>query len=178
MTTILTLPGLYNSSDQHWQSHWERQHPSQVFRVHQLDWETPDCLHWMANLGAFIQGINGPVVLAAHSLGCALVAHWASQHPTAQVVGALMVAPSDVEAARYPKGTVGFGPMPLRELPFASKVVASSNDEWVSPERARYFALKWGSQLVLLENAGHISAVDGYGPWPEGWALLQSWLGA
>ena len=80
---------------------------------------------------------DGPVVFAAHSLGCALVAHWAaSSKQLTRVRGALLVAPSDVEAPSYPAGTVGFAPMPLRKLPFSSIVVASSDDEYVAPERA------------------------------------------
>ncbi len=63
--------------------------------------------------------------------------------------------------------------MPLLRLPFPSTVVASSNDPYVSLERARYFAQCWGSQFVDLGAAGHINTASGLGDWPAGVALLR-----
>lgn len=59
--------------------------------------------------------------------GCATVAHWSATAGklTRSKVRALLVAPSDVEAPNYPKGTEGFRPMPLERLPFPTIVVAS-----------------------------------------------------
>jgi predicted alpha/beta hydrolase family esterase len=114
------------------------------------------------------------VVLAAHSLGCALVAHWAAvSERTARVRGALLVAPSDVEAPTYPPGTTGFVPMPLKALPFPSIVVMSSDDAYVSPARARQFARAWGSRLVDVGPKGHINSASNLGRWPEGFALVE-----
>jgi predicted alpha/beta hydrolase family esterase len=117
---------------------------------------------------------SGPVVLAAHSLGCALVAHWAgTSRRLAEVRGALLVAPSDVEAPSYPAGTVGFVPMPLATLPFPSIVVMSTDDEYVAPARAAHFARAWGSRLVDAGAKGHINSSSGLGRWAEGFALLE-----
>ena len=103
------------------------------------------------------------------------VAHWAAQYGH-RIKGALLVAPSDVETARYAAfPTTGFGPMPLQRLPFPSKVVFSTTDEWVSPARARQFAAAWGSEAVDVGDAGHLNAASGYGPWPAGQALLAQW---
>ncbi len=41
-------------------------------------------------------------VLAAHSLGCALVAQWAADRGGEGVAGAFLVPPSDVEVPDYP----------------------------------------------------------------------------
>jgi len=57
-------------------------------------------------------------------------------------------------------------------LPFPTIVVASTDDPFVSPERAAAFANAWGSRLVTLPGAGHINADAGFGPWPEGCGLL------
>lgn len=62
--------------------------------------------------------------------------------------------------------------MPLARLPFPSIVVASTNDEYVSMERVEVFAKAWGSRLVIIGEAGHINGASGYGPWPEGEAML------
>ena len=86
--------------------------------------------------------------------------------------GELLVAPSDTEADSYPAGTSGFSPMPLNTLPFDAITVASTNDPYVTRERAEAFSQAWGSELVWLENAGHINGEGGYGTWPQGIELL------
>ena len=59
-----------------------------------------------------------------------------------------------------------------------SVVVASTDDPLVSMERAQAFAHAWGSRLVTLRAAGHVNAEAGFGPWPEGRALLALLSGA
>jgi predicted alpha/beta hydrolase family esterase len=168
---VITLPGLWNSGPQHWQTLWEKKHPGWRRVVHR-DWNTPRCEEWVEELDAEIAACEGPPVLAAHSLSCVLVAQWAASASALRVAGAFLVAPSDVEAPSYPKEASGFGPMPLAKLPFPSIVVASANDEYVALERARLFAQAWGSTFVEIGNAGHINGASGYGPWPEGEKML------
>ncbi len=173
MSDILLVPGLWNSGLEHWQSYWERER-TDCRRVLQQDWETPRRGDWVAVLEAAVARGSLPVVLAAHSLGCALVAHWAhgSGH-LAKVRGALLVAPSDVEAPSYPAGPTGFAPMPLEKLPFPSIVVMSTDDQYVTPSRARQFAGAWGSRIVDVGPKGHINSASRLGMWPEGFALVE-----
>jgi predicted alpha/beta hydrolase family esterase len=112
-------------------------------------------------------------VLASHSLGCCLVAYWAVRYGGG-VRGAFLVAPTDVEQPSYPIDPGPFSPMPRVRLPFPSIVVASANDEYISLARAQEFASAWGSRLVNIGDAGHINGASGYGPWPEGLAMLES----
>ncbi|WP_308621752.1 alpha/beta hydrolase [Massilia sp. Se16.2.3] len=86
------------------------------------------------------------------------------------------MAPSDVEAASYPIDANGFTPIPMARLPFPSIVVASTNDEYVTRERARAFADAWGSRYLEIGDAGHVNADSGYGDWPEGERMLQDFL--
>lgn len=171
MTPVLILPGLFNSGPEHWQSRWEAVHP-EFRRVIQEDWERPRCADWMARLDAAVAATPN-AVLVAHSSSCALVAHWVARGGSGRVRGALLVAPSDPEAPSYPVGPTGFAPMPRTRLPFPSVVVASTNDQYVSVERARGFAEAWGSRLVIVGDAGHINSQSGLGDWPAGFALLQ-----
>jgi predicted alpha/beta hydrolase family esterase len=170
-TPVLILPGYADSGPDHWQSHWERADPA-CRRVVQDDWLQPRLEDWLAALDRYLAGCVEPPVLAAHSLACALVAHWAGRaRPTAR--GALLVAPADVDSPRRtPEEVRNFSPIPLVRLPFPSIVVASTNDPFVSLDRATVFAAAWGSRLVRIERAGHINADAGFGPWPEGRALL------
>jgi predicted alpha/beta hydrolase family esterase len=78
-----------------------------------------------------------------------------------------------VEAETIPADPTGFAPCPLRRLPFKSLVVASANDPFATLERAKLFAASWGSELIILESAGHNNAASGYGPWRQGEKLLD-----
>ena len=78
----------------------------------------------------------------------------------------------DPTGPNYPKGPVGFEPVPQVRLPFRSIVVASDADPYVSLQRAREYAAAWGSELVVLSKAGHINVASGHGPWSEGFDML------
>ncbi len=168
---VLLLPGLYSSGPEHWQSYWERANPD-FRRVEQRDWETPERNEWVETLDREVRSEATPAVLVAHSLACCLVAHWAARHE-GPIQGALLVAPSDVEAKGFPPGATGFAPMPTARLPFPSIVVASTDDEYLTVLRAERFAADWGSRLEIVGVLGHINSASGLGRWPEGFALLD-----
>jgi uncharacterized protein len=89
------------------------------------------------------------------------------------------VAPADVDMLALVLDTVAtFVPVPLEPLPFASIVVAGSNDPYVSVERAQTFARAWGSRFVVIDGAGHLNTDSGHGEWPEGRRLLDELRGA
>ncbi|HEU4776029.1 MAG TPA: alpha/beta hydrolase [Telluria sp.] len=169
---VLTLSGLWNSGPDHWQTHWEHKHPAFV-RVPHRDYNNPVRDEWVDELDAAIAASEGPPILVAHSLGCQLVVQWAKSGSQLRIAGALLVAPSDTEAASYPVPPNGFAPIPLDKLPFPSIVVASSNDAFVSVARARQFADAWGSRFVEIGNAGHINGDSKLGDWPVGAQLLD-----
>ncbi len=174
--TSLILPGLGDSGPDHWQTHFERADTSCV-RVMQDEWDSPDCAAWVARLDEEMRNSVWPVRLVGHSSACALVAHWAlnaAPEELAKVCGALLVAPSDPDGPNYPVTAINFGPVPMVALPFASIVVTSDDDEYVTLDQARAYATAWGSRLVVLQHAGHINVASGFGEWPEGYALLQS----
>jgi predicted alpha/beta hydrolase family esterase len=165
------LPGLNSSGPQHWQTYWENEYG--FTRIQQADWDTPVCKDWISTVDAFVT--KYPLeknILIGHSLACCTIVKWAQQYNRI-VKGALLVAPSDTEAPSYPPGTTGFTPVPLFKLPFPSVVVASSNDEYVTIERARFFADNWGSELIEAGALGHINSSSGLGNWPNGYSILQ-----
>ncbi len=133
---------------------------------------SPKCSDWTRRLDEAVAATPG-AVLVGHSLACTLVAQWARNGPSTRVRGALLVAPSDPEAPAYPLGPTGFTPLPLGRLPFPSIVVASTDDPYVSLERALQFARAWGSRFVDIGAAGHINGQSSLGDWPEGFGLLQ-----
>lgn len=172
----MTVPGYTNSGPEHWQTHWEGEHPD-VLRVVQRDWDRPVRDEWVDALDRAIRAGREPVVLVAHSLGCATVAHWIGTHEdTGSAVGALLVAPADVDQPGWPDEVVGFRPMPLAAMPLESTVVASRDDPWVSIARARTMAEAWGSRFVEAGAVGHLDSSSGLGDWPAGWCLLDELL--
>lgn len=172
MTPILIVPGLGGSGPHHWQSRLERSFPG-ASRVHQDDWERPDRAEWTGRLIAAIEASPG-AVLVAHSLGCAVVAHAAAARPDLPVAAALLVAPADVDRDHGASDRLNsFAPMPRAPLPFRSIMVASTNDPYMTPARARAFADDWGAEFVDAGALGHINVDAGFGPWPDGERLLR-----
>jgi predicted alpha/beta hydrolase family esterase len=170
---VLILPGWQNSGEGHWQTLWEQRHG--WTRVQQDDWMWPRRGDWMARLDEVLLGLRTPVLLAAHSLGCQLVAGWAehSRH-TARVAGALLVAPPDTEREDMPPHLHNWRPLRRPRLPFPAIAVISSDDPYADPGRMRALAADWGAEVVEAGPRGHLNADSGLGEWPEGVALLQA----
>jgi len=170
----LIVPGWQGSPDDHWQSHWQQSLPNSA-RVEQQDWLTPRREDWVAALQAAVAASDTPVILIAHSLGCITVAHWAQQAPVAlvrRVVGALLVAPADVERPACSPALRNFAPIPRYRLPFACQVVGSDNDPAASAPRALQLARDWGAEAGILAGAGHINVKSGHVRWEQGFAYL------
>ena len=180
MRPIYLLPGWQDSGPNHWQSRWERLHGD--IRVQQADWHWPRRGDWMARLDEVLLADDRlavtPALLAAHSLGCHLVAAWAahSRH-TARVAGALLVAPPDTERPDTPPQLHGWAPMPRGRLPFAAVAVLSRDDPFGDADRMAAVTGAWGARVVDAGPRGHLNAESGLGDWPEGRALLAE-LGA
>ncbi len=169
---VLLLPGWLDSGPAHWQTLWEAQHGDT--RVQQSDWLWPKRGDWMARLEEVLLEDERPALLAAHSLGCQLVAAWAahSQH-TARVRGALLVAPPDVERDDMPPNLLPWRPIVRVRLPFAAMVVTSSDDPFCASERSAQMARDWGAERVDIGARGHINGESGLGDWAAGRALLN-----
>lgn len=164
---ILILPGLGNSGPGHWQRRWaERFTTGRV--VEQDEWDEPDLRDWTAAIVEAVEAAQRPVVLIAHSLAVSALVHAAPRLPAGKVHGAFLVSPPDHEGKAIPRAALSFGDVPRDPLPFPSLLVASNNDELVSPERAADMAGSWGSELHFAGDAGHINVASGHGPWPEG----------
>lgn len=170
---VLILPGWQNSGPAHWQSRWEVLHGFE--RVQQADWDRPLRGDWMVQLEEAVLADPRPTALAAHSLGCQLVAAWAAHsRQTGRITGALLVAPPDTAHPGTPPQLASWRAIVRQRLPFPAQVVYSSNDPFCSAGRAQQMAADWGAAALGLGEAGHINADSGLGDWPEGLALLQA----
>ncbi len=172
MTRLLIVPGLGGSGPEHWQSAWERL-DARCLRVEQENWDKPRLSDWVSALDAAIAAAPASVLLVAHSLGSILVSHWAARHASRRVVGALLVAPADVDSLQRTMPELSsFAPAPVLPLPFPSVLIASRDDPYVSFARAGRFARDWHAEFVDVGYRGHINADSQLGTWKEGRAVL------
>ncbi|MGH6780561.1 MAG: RBBP9/YdeN family alpha/beta hydrolase [Sphingomonadaceae bacterium] len=177
---VLTVPGLNGSGATHWQSIWEANR-GDCERVELGMWGTPHRNAWVTKLDHAIKRAPGPVILAAHSLGCLAVAWWAALEGQGYgwpVAGALLVAPPDCDRAEVPRALTGFGPAPKVSLPFPSIVVASRDDQYATLDRQYGMAKFWGSHFVDVGTLGHINAESNIGAWLFGQRLLDRLIAA
>lgn len=166
--TIIIVPGWRDSGPGHWQTLWAEQLP-RAKRVVQDNWIAPLRRAWVERLSETILSTPGPVVIAAHSLGCITTVHLPPP-AAARIQGALLVAPADPER----RGVLAdFAPVPYTALPYPSVVVIGSNDPFCPARLSSAYAKAWGSEFIRLQGAGHINVESGHGPWPFGLALLQ-----
>lgn len=169
----LIVPGWRDSGPGHWQSVWTQRY-AHLERVEQDDWITPARAAWVQAIAKAVLAKPEPVVIVAHSLGCIATMHLPTE-AVARIHGALLVAPADPERRAV---LADFAPVPHERLPYRSVLVASSNDPYCPVRLAGAYARGWGSELVRLQNAGHINIESGHGEWPLGVALWQSLMGA
>ncbi len=169
--TLVIVSGWRNSGPGHWQSLWAQRLPGAVrVEMPEDDWQRPKRSVWVQAIARTILAQPGPVVVAAHSLGCIAITHLPSD-VARHIQGALLVAPADPEL----RGVLAdFAPVPYQPLPYRSVVVASTTDPFCPVRTAGAYARSWGSEVVRLQNAGHINVESGHGEWPLGLALLQS----
>jgi predicted alpha/beta hydrolase family esterase len=121
--------------------------------------------------------VDRPVILVGHSLGCHAIAWWATLNGQASapspVVGALLVAPPEVDSRFVGVPLRNFAPSPVAPFRFPTTLVASQDDPFAHPRRSRRLAERWQSRFVDVGKKGHINAVSGLGFWDEGQAILD-----
>lgn len=165
MARVLIVPGLGDSGPEHWQT-WLQARERTAVRVTQQRWDKPDLERWTARVREAIDSASTPVWLVSHSFGCLASVQAAVERP-GRVAGALLVAPAD------PDRVGARGVLFAERLGFPSLLVASTTDPWLKFSAAKDWAERWGSRLLDLGPAGHVNVESGYGPWPEGQALLH-----
>ena len=168
---VLILPGWQGGSPDHWTGRWPLRHGHQLVQQH--DWQRPLRGDWLMRLEETVLDLSGPVVLAAHGLGCHLAAAWATYSPRAnRVRGALLVAPPYILSEPWLSRLPSWHQVPRQRLPFPSTVVAQDQGGQSVIEHSGQWARDWGSRWLEQPPASDFS----HGPdadWPQGHALLQ-----
>ena len=172
-THFLIQPGWQNSGPHHWQSLWQERLGSAATRVQQHDWLVPERVAWSHALEQTIHRTPSPVVILAHSIGCMAAIFAVAEAPVAALV---LVAPADAERPGAPGALHTFTPIPMKPLGVPALLVASDSDPYCTLDRARQFAGAWRADLEIVTGGGHINFDAGFGPWPDGWLMVGTWL--
>jgi predicted alpha/beta hydrolase family esterase len=172
-TNLLILAGLGNSGEKHWQSYWLQKFKNSS-KLAQENWQEPILEEWLSNLTEAISKLDSPTILVAHSLAVSMVLHWAAANTNPNIIGALLVAPADVDSPDHtPEIIWNFSPIPTKKLEFPSIVITSANDPYISLERAQYFAKMWGSNFINIGQKGHVNSDSNLEFWEEGQLILE-----
>ncbi|MBF4470027.1 RBBP9/YdeN family alpha/beta hydrolase [Flavobacterium sp. HJJ] len=170
---LLIIPGLGDSDEKHWQSYWLQKFTNST-KVIQDNWDEPQLSEWLARLNETIKKINEPTILVAHSLAVSLIMHWAAQNSSPNIIGAMLVAPADVDSpAHTPDFLRHFSPIPTQTVSFPTLVIGTENDTYMSLERAKELATHWGSDFINIGQLGHINSDSNLEYWEEGQNYLQ-----
>jgi hypothetical protein len=177
-TTVLFVPGLRDHVPDHWQTLLASEMPGSV-TVPPLQEDRLSLAARVEALAAALSGIEGPVILAAHSAGVLIAVHWARRH-SRPIKAALLATPADIETplpAGYPTmhelTAGGWLPIPRVRLPFPTLVVASDTDTLARAARVAELARDWGAECENLGDIGHLNPASGYGRWPTARTLLE-----
>ncbi len=180
--TILIVPGLRDHVAEHWQTLLQAKLSltRKVVSVPPLEADKLSCAARVEAIERMMQTIEGPVLVVAHSGGVPMLVHWAQKYQHS-IQGALLAVPPDFEnplPAGYPTVEVlrenGWLPVPRTRLPFASLVVASTNDPLAAFEQVEAMARAWGSRLVNAGAVGHLNPASGFGVWPQAEELIRA----
>lgn len=174
MLTTVFIAGYGNSTQGHWQRSWYEHTPNSIW-VEQKDWDNPNRNDWVAMLDAVLSRIETPIFIVAHSLGCNTFVEWCAEQPSERLVkvkGALLVAYPDVLDKSFPAAILGFSSPPLAPLIVPSVAIASSDDPYITLERAEYFARCWHAEFIHAGALGHINIASNIQDWPQGKAYL------
>lgn len=175
-TNILTIPGLDNSGPTHWQSLWEQQFDN-CERIELGQWSAPDRDLWVHRIADTIAGVEAPLLIAAHSLGCHAFTHWfakAPEHDRRKIAGALLVAPPDLSRLSRQSRVSGFDAPAQFSAATPMILVASDNDPYAQTAHVWRLSRQWGARFVNAGPFGHINADSHIADWPYGLYLLAS----
>jgi predicted alpha/beta hydrolase family esterase len=161
---VLIVPGLHGSGPDHWQTRWERLHAG-FERVEQAQWDVPDLAAWSEQLDKALRASLRPTLVVAHSFGCLAAVHRTGCRAHG-IAGALLVAPADPEKFGVARQ------LSEVKINYPSLVIGSTNDPWMTAERAAGWACRWGSNFVNAGALGHINAKSGLGDWSFGLSQL------
>ncbi len=167
-TSIFTIPGLYGSGPDHWQTIWEKLYG--FTRIEQHDWDSPSCSEWNKSLLEQM-GNRRKVIFIAHSLGCHLLLKCFYQLQNV-IKGILLVAPPDPGCTVIKRDLSSFEIKVPFKITVPGVLVCSENDPYASIVYSEEYGRKFGLSLINIGKCGHINSDSHLGDWDEGAMIL------
>lgn len=161
--TVILVPGLRDSDEDHWQSCWHRRFPLWK-RIRQRNWLEPDIDGWISAIRREHFTSQHPAILVGHSFG-ALAACRLVQTQKLAIAGLILVAPAEPALFELEDSVLP------EKLNTPSVMLVSRNDPLMSFKRAQFWAECWGARLIDTGDSGHINTAAGFGEWEYG--LMQ-----
>jgi predicted alpha/beta hydrolase family esterase len=171
---IFTIPGLYGSGKQHWQTRWEDLYG--YTRINQNEWNDPLYDQWHENLFKVLR-TNGSesVVLIAHSLGCHLVA---KSYPIIKkwTRGIFFVAPPNLDSEALRKDLSSFKSAKSEGFECVAWLIYSEDDPFASVPYSKSMGDTLRMKTFTVGKRGHINSDSNIGNWDEGSLLFNQML--
>ncbi|NOR57029.1 MAG: serine hydrolase family protein [Sulfurimonas sp.] len=168
---VLLVHGWGGSDYPHWQS-WLASEVAKdygcVSFLKLSDFEFPNKNTWKQELLKEIENFN-PTVVICHSLANTLWFHLCNEEKMSDVEKLFLVAPPSLNSQI--DEIENFFPIKAPKNLHAKEVllVCSTNDPYMKLEEAKELQKELNVDMEILEDAGHINADSGFGPWP--WML-------
>lgn len=175
MTNFLLLHGYGGTHPEHWQGYLTnllKEKGQAVLFPTLPNFEQPHLDEWMAFLEAELKDIDpNSLIVAAHSLGCALWLHYLAKHPMVRPKKAFLVSPPLNDCGI--QEIESFFPLPgidLSDQNDSYLIIGSDNDNFILEEEFETLSEQLNIPFKLLPGAGHINSPV-HGDW--GWMNKQ-----
>ena len=165
--SLIIVPGLNNSDQNHWQTLWENS--LDTARISVAAWHKPDLDKWRYAIKRSLSAQARPSYLIAHSFGALAATTVAVEHPE-KIAGLFLVAPADPDKFQLSQK------LPQSALSVPTHMVASSNDPWLTQSKASRWAARWGASYCVANGKAHINSDSGIGFWAEGLQELAQFI--
>ena len=169
---LLTVPGIFDSGPDHWQTLWEQVPGRVTRRFAPSSWDEPEARDWVAAVERELADLGPDTLVVAHSMGCLASAHVAAT--TGGFRGVVLVAPPDLHDPAFPPEARGFEELVPAPLRVPGLLITSSDDHYGTPSAYARLAAAWDVPHLDLGPLGHINAESGLGAWDEGWRLVTA----
>lgn len=170
--SVLLLPGLYYSMEDHWISRWKLAYGYKCLE-HDESLQ-PLRGDWLVRLEDAISDEVQPVIAVAHGLGCLQLAAWAMHSKNTQKISAaLLVEPTDATLPALQSRLWSWQAVARQPLPMRGVLVGCVDDFSSRLDFSQSLAKDWGTQWVDGAQCGY-SAITAKGNWQEGQELLRN----
>jgi len=148
--------------------------------------ETPEISKWVSRLKETVKSVDENTYFVGHSIACQTIMRFLAGQEK-KVGGAVFVAPwfnvinlesKEVEEVARPWIETPIDFNKLKKVLTKLTTIFSNNDPFVPFEESKkIFEEKLNPKIVVVHNAGHVIAADGFTEFPEALTELKSIIG-